>query len=81
MWVRRVPLLLINDLTVLRSYRLIPSPYIRYTMTQHILGPIRIIQCAGPKQGIANQSLVRAGPKKHIIYQPGTDTIYVTQRH
>ena len=30
MWVRRVPLLLINYLTVLRSYRLIPSLYIRY---------------------------------------------------
>ena len=32
MWVRHVTPLLINDLTVLRSYRLYPSPYIRYNL-------------------------------------------------
>ena len=47
-------------------------------MTQRILGPIRVLQRAGPKKPY-NQSVVFAqGRKSRITYQPGTDTIYVT---
>ena len=47
-------------------------------MTQRILGPIRVLQRAGPKN-LYNQSVVFAqGRKSRITYQPGTDKMYMT---
>ena len=47
-------------------------------MTQRILGPIRVLQRAGPKKPYNQSELFPQGRKSRITYQPGTDTIYVT---
>ena len=47
-------------------------------MTQRILGPIRVLQCAGPKKPYNQSASFSQGRKSRITYQPRTDTIYVT---
>ena len=47
-------------------------------MTQRILGPIRVLQRAGPKKPYNQSESFSQGHKSRITYQPGTDTIYVT---
>ena len=47
-------------------------------MTQRILGPIRVLQRAGPKKPYNQSQSFSQGGKSRITYQPWTDTIYVT---
>ena len=47
-------------------------------MTQRILGPIRVLQRAGPKKPYNQSQSFSQGRKSRITYQPWTDTIYVT---
>ena len=47
-------------------------------MTQRILGPIRVLQRAGPKKPYSQSQSFSQGGKSRITYQPWTDTIYVT---
>ena len=47
-------------------------------MTQRILGPIRVLQRAGPKKLYNQSESFSQGRKSRITYQPGTDTMYVT---
>ena len=47
-------------------------------MTQRILGPIRVLQRAGPKKPYNQSESFSQGRKSCITYQPGTDTIYVS---
>ena len=47
-------------------------------MTQRILGPIRVLQRAGPKKLYNQSQSFSQGGKSRITYQPWTDTIYVT---
>ena len=47
-------------------------------MTQRILGPIGVLQRAGPKKPYNQSESFSQGHKSHITYQPGTNAIYVT---
>ena len=47
-------------------------------MTQRILGPIRVLQRAGPKKPYNQSQSFSQGGKSRITYQPWTDAIYVT---
>ena len=47
-------------------------------MTQRILGPIRVLQRAGPQKPYSQSQSFSQGGKSRITYRPWTDTIYVT---